>query len=157
MTMPSGYASLYGMISDVSVLYSDVISPCKAKEYIVAEAFLNGEFSSPNIKEVLNVSPVFQCTNAFLTFLQIYVDNLRHLNHLSTWLHKLNSCFASIIQRFSHGKIRAIENVSQHTTLYCVDHTTDSPLGVLLRHIQRVLPSTSQLLSVQALLLTQGL
>ncbi|KAI0667899.1 S-adenosyl-L-methionine-dependent methyltransferase [Trametes maxima] len=63
-----------------------------------AESFLNGEFTSPDLKEVLN----------------IYVDNFRYgsLEGLSTIAYKFNTIVETLTLRFSHNLTKAIENVA---------------------------------------------
>ncbi|KAL1949852.1 hypothetical protein VTO73DRAFT_8733 [Trametes versicolor] len=63
-----------------------------------AEAYLAGDFSSPNLKEVLN----------------IYVDNFRlgSLGGLSTIAYRFNSVIETITLRFSHSLTKAVANVA---------------------------------------------
>ncbi|KAK7680560.1 hypothetical protein QCA50_016342 [Cerrena zonata] len=72
-----------------------------------SEAFMAGEFESPDLKEVLN----------------IYIDNLSGLNGpLASTFYKLHSAAETLIIRFSHGFSMAVENVAGYEAsndLYC--------------------------------------
>ncbi|KAI1790039.1 S-adenosyl-L-methionine-dependent methyltransferase [Ganoderma leucocontextum] len=61
-----------------------------------SEAFLNGEFTSPDLKMVLN----------------IYVDNHLTLDALSTIVYAFNSAVEAVTQRFSHDVLKSVENVA---------------------------------------------
>ena len=55
---------------------------------------------------------------SFSNALQIYVDNLPHMGRLSTWIYKVNAMIEVVTQRFSHGMVKAIENVSHDSSTY---------------------------------------
>lgn len=58
--IPSGFASTSGMTSDVStnILFINVSCLIDEPYLLVSEAYMAGEFESPDLKEVLNVSDI---------------------------------------------------------------------------------------------------